>query len=244
MITPFFDSRFPLRKSVDRIIDSALKERRAVLLEHEAKRICNQYKIQTPRSHVAMDSSESAVAARTIGFPVVLKIVSPDILHKSDANCVLMDLRTTNQVKQAFRKIMTNAKRYNRTARLNGVLVERMEPPAIEVIIGGFRDPQFGQTTMFGLGGIFVEVFEDVAFRVAPLTSLSARNMIREIKGYSILKGIRGKGPVDEESLAGILVSSSKIMTEHSEIAEMDLNPVLAYTKGATVVDARMTLAG
>lgn len=213
-------------------------------MEHEAKSICNRYKIHTPKFLIAMDPSEAAVAARTIGFPIVLKIVSPDILHKSDANCVLMDLRKTSEVKQAFRKIVANAKRYNRKARLNGVLVEMMQPAAIEVIIGGFRDPQFGQTTMFGLGGIFVEVFEDVAFRVAPLTRLSARNMIREIKGYSILKGIRGKQAVDEESLAGFLVSSSKIMTDHPEIVEMDLNPVLTYSKGATVVDARMTLAG
>ncbi len=227
---------------VHSILDGATRDGRAVLLEHEAKRICNSYKIKTPRFHLTQTGAEAAQIARHLGFPVVLKIVSPDILHKSDFGCVIIGLMNSSQVKHAFQEIMRNAKHHSSKARLWGVLVEKMQPSGTEVIVGGFKDPQFGQTMMFGLGGVLVEIFEDVSFRVAPLTERSARQMIREIKGYTILRGVRGKGPVDEKSLVKILLASSKLMIDNHRISEIDLNPILVYEKGAVTVDARMTL--
>ncbi len=229
--------------SVDRIIKTAFKEGRTALLEHEAKQICKKYRINTPRFQLAHDATEAVEATRRLGLPVVLKVVSPDIIHKSDAGCVIIGLRSAHEVRQAFRKIVDNAKRYHPKATIRCVLVEKMQPPGIEVIVGGFRDSQFGQVLMFGLGGVFVQVFEDVSFRVAPLTERSARRMIREIKGYAILKGFRGHGPADEQGLLKILLASSKLMTDCPRISEMDLNPVLIYEDGAVAVDARITLA-
>ncbi len=229
--------------SVDRIIKAAFKEGRTALLEHEAKQICKKYRINTPRFHLARDATEAVEATRRLGFPVVLKVVSPDILHKSDAGCVIIGLRSAREVRHAFRKIVDNAEGYDPQARFKGVLVEKMQPPGIEVIVGGFRDSQFGQVLMFGLGGVFVQVFEDVSFRVAPLTERSARRMIREIKGYAILKGFRGHGAADEQGLLKVLLASSKLMTDCPRISEMDLNPVLVYEDGVVAVDARITLA-
>ncbi|MGO9646188.1 MAG: acetate--CoA ligase family protein [Candidatus Bathyarchaeia archaeon] len=228
---------------VQRILDGATREGRTVLLEHEAKRICDSYKIKTPRFNLAQTGAEAAQIARHLGFPVVLKIVSPDILHKSDFSCVIIGLMNSSKVKHAFQEIMHNAKHRSPNARLWGVLVEKMQPSGTEVIVGGFKDPQFGLTLMFGLGGIFVEIYEDVSFRVAPLTERSARHMIREIKGYAILRGVRSKGPADEESLVNILLASSKLMIDNPRISEIDLNPILVYEEGAITVDARMTLA-
>ena len=232
-----------MKGSADRIIRVAVEQGRIALLEHEAKRICNEYDISTPKFRLALNAIDAVNAAKRLGFPVVLKVVSPDILHKTDAECVIMGLRNESEVRQAFKTILENAKRHNPNARVQRMLVEEMQPPGIEVIVGGIRDPPFGQTLMFGLGGVFVELFEDVSFRVAPISERSAKRMIREVKGYEILKGYRGRAPADEESLVRILLSSSKLMQDHTEISQMDLNPTLVYEKGATAVDARITLA-
>lgn len=227
---------------VDEIIRSALNEGRTALLEPEAKRVCNDYGIPTPRFRAVSRSEEAVKAARSLGFPVVLKIVSPDIVHKTEAKCVTLNLKNATEVKRSFHEILDNARRRVPSAKIRGILVEKMLPRGTEVIIGSLREPGFGQTLMFGLGGVFVELFEDVSFRVAPLRERDARAMIKEIKGYDILKGYRGHSPADEESLVKIVLSVSKLVTDHSEISEMDLNPTVVYEKGAIAADARISL--
>lgn len=231
-----------MNDSVRRIIKRAIQEERVALLESEAKRICREYKMVTPRSRLTKTISHATQAARRLGFPVALKIASPDILHKTEAGCVIVGLRDTEEVRKGFKRIMENARRYNPSAPVEGLLVEKMGPPGVEVIVGGLRDSQFGPALMFGLGGIFVELFEDVAFRVAPVSERAARHMVNEIKGAQLLKGYRGKEPIHEESLVRILTASSKLMIDHPEISQMDFNPVLAYPDMAVVVDARITL--
>jgi len=211
-------------------------------LEPEAKRICNEYDIRTPASRLVSSSRDAVKAAKALGFPVVLKIVSPDITHKTEAKCVILDLRNGTEVKRSFSKIIDNARHHAANATVHGVLVEKMLPPGTEVIVGSLEEPGLGKTLMFGLGGVFVEVFEDVSFRLAPLREHDARSMIREIKGYEILKGFRERGPADEESLIRIIMSVSKLAMDHPEISEMDLNPTVVYQKGAIVADARMSI--
>ncbi len=224
------------------IINNALQEGRLNLLEPEAKSICIQYDIPTPAFDVSSNSEEAKNFANKLGYPVVLKIVSPDILHKTDAGGVAVGLENDAEVKKEFEEMLQRVKNYKKDAKIVGVLIQKMAPSSTEVIIGGLKDPQFGQTLMFGLGGIFVEVLKDVTFRIAPISSKDAREMIREIKAYPILKGYRGQPAVDEEAIINILLNTSRLMMEHPEINQLDLNPIMAYDKGASVVDARIIL--
>jgi acetyl-CoA synthetase (ADP-forming) len=173
---------------------------------------------------------------------VVLKVVSPDILHKTEAGAVIVGLKTTEEVERGYEQILTNAKEHVQAPRIEGVLVQSMIPVGVEVIVGGLRDSQFGPTVLFGLGGIFVEVLKDASFRVAPITQLDSRQMIEEIHGYPLLKGVRGQPPSDEEAIAKILQAASNIMLENSQIQELDLNPVIVHSRGAAVADARILL--
>ena len=185
---------------------------------------------------------EAVEAAREVGFPVVLKVVSPDVLHKSDVGGVRVNLKTEEEVREAFRSIMESVRERVPNARIAGILVQEFAPPGLELIIGLIRDPQFGPTVMFGLGGVFVEVYRDVSFRVAPLSEHDADSMMREIKAYKLLTGFRGMEPVDLEALRDALIKVGQIGLEHEDIAEMDLNPVIAYPRGLKVVDARIIL--
>lgn len=227
---------------VERILEAARLERRRFLLEPEAKEICRAYKLWTPDFGLARSASVAAGIAEKVTFPIVLKIVSPDILHKTEAGAVLLDLRSREEVEAGYKQIIANTKAYNGNARIVGVLVQHMAPKGVEVIVGGLRDSQFGPTVLFGLGGIFVEVLKDVAFRIAPLSDLDAREMIREIHSYSALKSLRGEPPADEEAIVRILLGTSEIMMENSSIEQMDLNPVIVYGRGASIVDARIIL--
>ena len=232
-----------MKNHVYDIINGARSKGRSFLLEPEAKEVCRLHGIPITSYGVAGSIDEAVTLSKEIGFPVVLKIVSPDILHKSDAGGVVLDLKTSDGVREAYEEILANAKRYKSDAKIAGILVQEMAPSSTEVIIGMTTDPQFGPTLMFGLGGIFVEVFQDVAFRVAPIEERDAYEMIREIKAYSILQGVRGKEPSDVKALADILLRVSKLVMEYREIEQLDLNPVLAYSTGAKVVDARIILA-
>lgn len=227
---------------VVQIVKRALSENRKALLEPEAKEICRAYGMPTPEFAVAKTPSEAAALAEKIDFPVVLKIISQDILHKTEAGAVLLDLKSKEEVERGCQRIVDNAESYNSNARLEGVLVQHMAPKGVEVIVGGLRDSQFGPTVLFGLGGIFVEVLKDVTFRVAPLTDLDSREMIREIRSYPVLRGIRGRDPSDENAIVSILQGTSQIMMENSSIEQMDLNPIMVYGTGASIVDARMIL--
>ncbi|MHA1839289.1 MAG: acetate--CoA ligase family protein [Candidatus Ranarchaeia archaeon] len=230
-------------QKVDEIISKAYSEGRSFLLEYEAKQVVSAYGLNVTKNKVASSLEEALKFAEEIGYPVVLKIVSPDVLHKSDAGGVKVGLNTPDQVKEAYRSILDNVKKFKSDAKIVGVLVQEMAPMDREVIIGMIKDPQFGPAVMFGLGGIFVEVLKDVSFRVAPITEYDAKQMIQEIKALPILKGVRGKKPVDFGKLTQMLLNVSKLVIEHPEIEELDLNPVVAYPDDAIVLDARIILA-
>ena len=225
-----------------KIINQAKKEGRKALLEPEAKTICMEYGIPVTKFKVALNVNEAAKYANEIGYPVVLKIVSPDIIHKSDAGGVIINLKTPAEVKDAYNKILENVKKCKLDAKIVGVLVQEMAPQSTEVIVGAIKDPQFGQTLMFGLGGIFVEVLKDVNFRIAPLTTDDAKEMITQLKAYPLLQGYRNTPPADIDALVAILCSTSRLVMDNPEIKELDLNPVMAYQKGAKTVDARIIL--
>jgi len=225
-----------------RIISQARAEDRKVLLETEAKEICMEYCIPVTSFCLAKNEAEATRFAEQIGFPVVLKIVSPQIIHKSDAGGVLLNLMSAAEVRSGYSKIMENANKYDPTAQIVGVSVQEMAPKSTEVIVGALKDSQFGQTLMFGLGGIFVELLKDVAFRIAPITEADAQEMITEVKAYPILKGYRGSPSVDIKAIADVLLNTSRLVMDYPEIKELDLNPVIAYEKGVKTVDARMIL--
>ncbi|MCX8150803.1 MAG: acetate--CoA ligase family protein [Candidatus Bathyarchaeota archaeon] len=226
----------------DKIILQAKKEGRVVLLEPEAKAVCTDYGIPVTKFNVAKNENEAANFAAKIGFPVVLKIVSPDIIHKTEAGGVKVNLKTPEEVKAAYNTILTNAKNYNPKATIVGVLVQEMAPQSTEVIVGSVKDATFGQTVMFGLGGIFVEMLKDVTFRVAPLTKQDALSMVTELKAYSLLKGYRNSPPVDINAIVDTILRVSKLVMDHPEIKELDLNPIMVYQTGAKTVDARIIL--
>jgi acetate---CoA ligase (ADP-forming) subunit beta len=225
-----------------KIINQAKKEGRKALLETEAKTICIEYGIPVTKFNLAKNEIEAAEQADQIGYPIVLKIVSPDIIHKSDAGGVIVNLKTPKEVSIGYKKIIENVKKYNSEAKIVGVLIQEMAPQSTEVIVGAIKDPQFGQTVMFGLGGIFVELLKDVNFRIAPITSDEAKEMITQLKAFPLLNGYRNTPPADIDALSAILCNVSRLIMENPEIKELDLNPVMAYPKGAKTVDARIIL--
>jgi len=225
-----------------KIFDKARKEKRNFLLETEAKTVCVEYGIPITRFKLAKNEADAVKFANEIGYPVVLKIVSPDVFHKSDVGGVIVNLKTAKDVSEAYEKILKNVKKHKPNAKIVGILVQEMAPASTEVIVGAIKDPQFGPALMFGLGGIFVEVLKDVTFRVAPITREEACEMITEVKAYPLLKGYRNTPPADTEAIADILLSTSKLVMEHEEIKELDLNPIMVYKKGAKTVDARIIL--
>lgn len=229
---------------VNEIISKARSEGRSKLLEHEAYETLSLYGIPVPKAGLARNADEAAELARKVGFPVVLKIVSPDIVHKSDVGGVKVNVKSEEEAVKCFNEIIENARKYAPNARIAGVLVQEMVPSALEVIIGATRDPTFGPVLMFGLGGIFVEVLKDVSFRIAPLEPIDAEEMIKEVKGYKILEGYRGMPPRDVDAIKNILLRLSKFVEEFSEVQDVDLNPIMVYEKGkgAYVVDARIIL--
>jgi len=229
-------------KQTKKIINQAKKEGRKALLEPEAKLILIDYGIPVTKFKVASNETQAAEYANEIGYPVVLKIVSPDIIHKSDVGGVMVNLKNASDVQKAYGKILENVKKYNANAKIVGVLVQEMAPQSTETIVGAIKDPQFGQTIMFGLGGIFVELLKDVNFRIAPITKDDAKEMITQLKAYPLLKGFRNSPPADIDALISILLSTSRLVMENPEIKELDLNPVLAYQTGAKTVDARIIL--
>ena len=201
-----------------------------------------EYGVPVTKFRVAKTADEAVKFAEKIGYPVVLKIVSPDVIHKFDVGGVVLNLEGSEQVKEAFDHILENVRKRLSQAKILGVTVQEMVPSSTEVIIGTVKDPQFGPALMFGLGGIFVEVLKDVTFRIAPITRGEARKMITEIKAYPVQKGYRGIPPADIEALIQILIDTSRLVMDYPEIKELDLNPVMVYEKGARTVDARIIL--
>ncbi|HJW97556.1 MAG TPA: acetate--CoA ligase family protein [Candidatus Bathyarchaeia archaeon] len=224
------------------IFSQAKKEGRKALLETEAKTVCMEYGIPITKFELAKNESEAVEFAEAIGFPVVLKIVSSDIIHKSDVGGVFVNIKSTKEVKDAYVKIMGNVRKNAPKAKIEGLLIQEMAPPGTEVIVGSTKDPQFGPAIMFGLGGIFVEVLKDVTFRIAPITEDEASEMISEVKAYPLLMGYRKTPPADLKAISNILLSTSRLVMDHMEIKELDLNPIIVYEKGAKAVDARIIL--
>jgi len=220
------------------IIQGGVK--RGWLLEPEAKELCRSYGLPVGKWAVVTTSSEAKEASASLGFPVAAKIVSSDVIHKSDVGGVILNLKGGEEVEAAFQRIKSICD--GRGYRFEGVLVERMASPGIETIIGGKRDPQFGPVILFGLGGIFVEIFKDVSFRVAPLGKVDATEMISELKALPLLKGARGRKPADINALVDSLLRVSDMMVREVAIKELDLNPTIAYEKGCLVLDARVIL--
>jgi len=236
-------------KEAKKIFKTALAEGRTFVLEHEAKDIMRAYGIPVPPYSTATTADEAVAKAKDIGFPVVLKILSKDILHKSDAGGVKINLKSVGDVRKAFNEIMENAKNYGREKGISvdlsrGVFVSDFADMGTEIIVGVTKDPQFGHALMAGLGGIFVEVLKDVSFRLIPFTESDAREMLKELKAYKILEGIRGEAPRDVDALVKIMLSVSKMVEENPEITELDCNPTFVYKagEGALVVDARILI--
>jgi len=227
---------------VSNLILKVRKEGRHFLLEPEAKTVCIEYGIPVTKFEVAKSEAEAVKFAEAIGFPVVLKVVSPDIIHKSDVGGVIVGLKSAGEVRDAYKRILENVKKHRANAKIVGILVQEMAPASTEVIVGAIKDPQFGPALMFGLGGIFVEVLKDVTFRVAPINEDEAREMITEVRAYPLLKGYRNMPPADIEAIIKILLNTSRLVMEHEAIKEVDLNPIMVYEKGAKTVDARIIL--
>ena len=229
-------------KAVTAVFESAKKEKRNFLYEHEAKKLFSLYGMPVTRIQVARTEEEAVKAAKKIGFPIVLKIVSPQILHKSDAGGVIVGVKDEQGIRDGYKKIIANAKNYKADAEITGVLIQEMAPKGTEIIVGSTTDPTFGPTIMFGLGGIFVEVLKDVSFRVVPIDVVDAMEMMDEIKAKKILDGVRGMPPSDRKALADILVKTSRMLEECPEVKELDMNPILAYPDGAKIVDGRVIM--
>ena len=225
------------------IIETARKEGRTLLTEVEAKQVLEQAGVPVSPARLATTKEDAVKMASELGDPIVLKIVSPQITHKSDVGGVALGLSSAEEVGAAFERVVANAKKASPKATIDGVAVQRMERQGTEVIVGMTTDPQFGPVMMFGLGGIMVEILKDVAFRVVPINERDARQMIHEIKGYPVLEGFRGHDPADVAKLQELLLKVSTFIEANPEVAELDLNPVFAYKDGAIAVDARIVLS-
>ncbi len=224
------------------IFEQVTGEGRLILTEIESKRLLGQAGINCINTELATSETEAVTLSQKLGFPVALKIASPDIIHKNDGGGVYLGLGTTDEVTTAYRKILENAGQNNPEARVDGVSVQKMAPPGVAVIIGMSKDAQFGPVIMFGLGGLLVEIIEDIALRVSPITRKDATDMIHEIKGYQLLAGHRGQTPVDITALEEMLLAVSDFVEENPIVKEIDLNPVIAGSNGAVAVDATVIL--
>jgi len=213
-----------------------------VLTEIEAKQVIKSAGIKVVETRLAKTQQEAVAISGEIGYPVVLKIASPDITHKTDADGVKMGLKNAAEVKKAYAEIMASVRKKFPEAKIDGVVVQKMARSGIEIIVGMYEDAQFGPVIMFGLGGIFVEVLKDVSFRLIPIEKRDAGEMIKEIKGYALLNGYRGQEPAHIPSLVDVLLKVSALVEKTPEIREIDLNPVFAYEDSAVTVDARIVL--
>jgi acyl-CoA synthetase (NDP forming) len=232
----------PDQKAVRALLNAALAEGRTALTAPEGKKVTDAYGIPTPAEALAECVDDAVAFADRIGFPVAMKIVSPEILHKTDAGGVRIGLTSAAEVRGAFTSIVSNAKAYNPNARILGVQVQQMVPAGTEVLIGTVTDPTFGKIVAFGLGGVLVEVLKDVTFRLAPATKDDALSMLDGIRAAEILRGVRGGAAVDRDALAELVVRVSRLASDFPEIAEVDLNPVFASESGVLAADVRILL--
>src|SRR6266481_5549534 len=225
------------KDAVRKILDSVKADKRTSLTAPEGKLVCDAYGIPVPKEGVAKSASEAAKLAADMGFPVVMKIVSPDILHKTEAGGVVVGVKTGADAEKAYETILANVKKYDADAEIEGIQVQQMLAGGTEVIVGSITDGSFGKLVAFGLGGVLVEVLKDITFRLAPATKLEALSMLDDIQAHEMLKGVRGGDPVGREALAEVIVKVSQLVSDFPEIVELDLNPVFATKKDAIAAD-------
>lgn len=232
------------KETVRRILDRAKLERRVNLLSVEAREVAKAYGIPVPRYGLAQDKRQAIEISRKIGYPVVMKVISPQILHKTDIGGVKLNLKSDAEVEIAFNEIVRNASIFMPEAKVYGVEVQEMVPQGREMIIGMHRDLQFGPLLMFGLGGIYVNLLRDVSFRLAPISREEAYEMIMETKAYALLRGIRGEASSDIDSVVDILLRTSQLSMDFEEINEIDINPVFVYERGggSLALDVKITI--
>jgi len=234
-----------MKEEALKVIEEVLSQGRKSLVEYEAKQVLKAYGLPLPEEKLAKILDEAIKYANEIGYPVVMKLMSPQILHKSDAKVVMLNIKNDEELKQKWEEIHENARKYKADAEILGVLIAPMLKPGREIIIGITEDPQFGHALMFGLGGIFVEILKDVTFRIIPIEEKDAWAMIKSIKGYPILAGARGEAPADMKAIVDMMLKVSQLVDDLKDyIKEMDLNPVFVYNEGegAVIVDARIIL--
>ena len=227
---------------MNQIISAALDKGRAQLNEVEAKQLLASAGVPVAETQLAITADEAVNAAEEIGYPVVMKIVSPEIAHKSDVGGVVVGVENSDDVRSVFAEINRSVADKASQAEIDGVAIQAMVPQGTEIIVGSTTDEQFGPVMMFGLGGVFVEILEDVAFRIVPLEPKDASDIVREIKGFPLLDGARGREKADLDSLENLILKVSNLVDENPQIAELDLNPVFAYSDGVVAVDAHIVL--
>ena len=224
--------------NISELLKNKLESNQTVLTEFESKKLLKEIGIPIPEQELATTKEETLTVAKKIGFPVVLKLMAEDIVHKSDTGAVKLNIKNEDETAQAYDELMKIPSQSEKS-----ISVQKMaDEPITELIIGMTTDAQFGPALMFGIGGILVELLEDVSFRIAPITEYDAREQIHEIKGFPILDGYRGKPKADIDAIVKTLLTISDLVTKHEEINEMDLNPVFIYEKGLICVDARIIL--
>ncbi|OGI16072.1 acetyl-CoA synthetase [Candidatus Micrarchaeota archaeon RBG_16_49_10] len=222
------------------VFEGARREGRSTLTEPESREILKNYKIPLVEGVVVKTFEEADAFAERVGYPLVIKVVSRDITHKTDVGGVVLDIKGESELKLKMRQIILNVRDKVSDAAIGGIFVQRMVQGGTEVIVGGKEDPTFGKVLLFGMGGIYTEVLKDTSFRVVPISRRDAIEMIEETKAYQMLKGLRGKKAADIDALADVLVKVSKLLEESIEVKELDLNPVFAMPDGAVAVDARI----
>ncbi len=229
------------KENIDRIIQEA-KDEDVNLTEVESRKILSEYGIDFGKYEFANNIETAICRAEKLGYPLVMKIMSPDIIHKSDAGGVVVNIKNEEELKDAYARIMENAKRYSEDARIKGVLLTPMLPDGTEMIIGAIRDQQFGPCVMVGFGGIFVEVLKDVSFKIAPVSYAEAKDMVEKLKLFPILDGIRGQAKLDVDAVVDTIVKVSRLIVENEDIREIDINPVRVYEKGIAALDGRIII--
>src|ERR1700681_2615859 len=230
------------KDAVRKILDAVKADKRTSLTAPEGKLVCDAYGIPVPKERVAKSAGEASDIATDMGFPVVMKIVSPDILHKTEVGGVMVGVKTAADVEKNYATILANAKKYKSDAKIEGIQVQQMLLGGQEVIVGAVTDGSFGKLVAFGLGGVLVEVLKDITFRLAPATKDDALSMLDGIQAHEMLKGVRGSDPANRDAIAAIIVNVSNLITDFPEISEMDLNPVFATKDGAIAADVRIVV--
>ena len=224
------------------VIEKCIARGDIIMPEPEAQKICSAFGIGCPPAILATNKAQGSKAAQAMGYPVVIKIFSRQIIHKSDVGGVTTGIQGPVQLNKAFDQLVSNVRRQAPEAKIDGVIIQKQMPRGIELVIGGLRNRQFGPVVMAGLGGIYVEVFKDVSFRLAPLDKAEALRQLKETKAYLLLQGARGEQACNIDSLCDVIVNTGKLLAAFPQISELDFNPVFCYPGGCTAVDARIVL--